>query len=163
MRTHSHIVFRAFPLWLLAACATPQADYPSLICRPVDFAGPAPSAAAPPLPVPTAPPGTLLEPEEVSALAARAEDLHARFLSAFTDPALSGRDRGVESDAFARAQLAVAELSTLHGQLLAVLADLDEAYALRTILLADPGPVASLRDKIASDVEEQRRLLATLD
>lgn len=114
-------------LILLAACATPDEGYPSLAIRDTErVSGSMEVEPAPPLPEPSA--ATIASVDEIAATARAA---HARFLAAEPEArsvaaAAAGSGRG--SEAWSRAQVAIADLESIRSQAMIALADLDRIY-----------------------------------
>lgn len=161
-------VYRLIPLLpfaLLAACASPSAEYPSLAVRDIErVRGTMEVEPAPPLPQPA--PATLAQLDD---LAATARAAHERFMAAapqartITDSAAGARPG---SDSWARAQVAIADLEAQRSQAMIALADLDRIYVEATTSAQDTDSISAVRGQIDALVAQQdamiRALLATL-
>lgn len=153
------------PLALLAACASPSAEYPSLAVRDIErVSGTMEVEPAPPLPQPA--PATLAQLDD---LAATARAAHERFMAAAPQArtvtqSAAGTQPG--SDSWARAQVAIADLEAQRSQAMIALADLDRIYVEATTSAQDTDSIARVRSQIDALVSEQddtiRALLATL-
>lgn len=144
----------------LTGCAAADDTYPSLAVRPAERAVDTPPAAPSPLPAPTA--ETLAAAD---AALGRAQAAHRRF-QALAGPAgrrvAAGRGAGYDSDAWAEAQVALAELDAARSQTAAALADLDLLLAETSNALRDTAPIAAARDTALSFVREEDATLARL-
>lgn len=112
----------------LAACASAQSQYPSLAIRPAERAtGTLQPVSAEPVLTPLAP-ATL---DRVSQLAAEARSAHQAFVGqvAAARPAIAGgRGAAVGSEAWARAEAALADVRAARSKAMVPLADLDRLY-----------------------------------
>ncbi|MCZ8135313.1 MAG: hypothetical protein O9266_03335 [Porphyrobacter sp.] len=144
----------------LGACASSDARYPSLAMRPFETA---PPAAAPEPPAePTRP---LAGPAALAELAARAVAANEAFTS--QQPAASRLARAafgqpVESDARARALVAMADLAARRGATSAVLAELDRLAADSAITFAPAQEIEATRSRVLILVQGQDAAMARL-
>jgi hypothetical protein len=149
----------------LAGCATADGDYPSLAIRDAERSAnevvPAPQLdPAPPPPVASA---ALLE--RVETLRQQAGTAHDRFLSAVpaarrTVSAGAGASRA--SDAWAGAQVALADLESLRSVTAVPLADLDELLTSQATAFEPAAEVAAARADVIRMVAEEDEILAGL-
>ena len=146
---------------LLAACAAPEGEYPSLALRPAELAtgAPEPTAPAPPPPTPAA---VLSRLDQLTADAASA---HRTFLAQAPEvrsavAAASGAAEG--SDAWSRALVALAELEAARSQAMIALADLDRLYVEAAVEEAALDRIGAARDAVAAQVAEQNGTIDNL-
>ena len=144
------------PPLLLAACAAPQGEYPSLALRPAErVAGTAqPVAAEPYVPPPT--PAAVLG--RLGQLTAEAASAHRAFLAqapAARGAVAAARGGEVGSDAWSLAQVALAGLDAARGRSTIALADLDRLYVDAAVAGGDLQEIGTARDTVASQVDEQ--------
>lgn len=141
---------------MLAACASPQGEYPSLAIRPAERA--AGTMQPPPIqPVLTAPAqGTL---DRISQLAADARADHRAFadqVSATRAIIAGGRGKAVGDDSWAKAEAALADVRAARAKTMIPLADLDR-------LLVDAGTQGESTDRIGAARDEVQGLVASED
>ncbi|WP_120078040.1 hypothetical protein [Aurantiacibacter odishensis] len=146
---------------LLAACASPEGDYPSLAIRDVERVSG--SLEVEPAPPPPAPPATTLA--SLDELAASARAAHQRFLSAEPDARAvtafaAGAARGTE--AWARAQVAIANLEAQRSQTMIALADLDRIYVDAATSAFATESIFDVRSEIDALVEQQDATIRSL-
>jgi hypothetical protein len=140
----------------LTACASAQSQYPSLAIRPAERAtGTLQPVSAEPVLTPLAP-ATL---DKVSQLAADGKTDHQAFVAqvASARAAISGgRGAAVGSEAWARAEGALADVRAARSKTMVPLADLDR-------LFVDAGTQGEATDRIAAARNEVAGLLASED
>ncbi len=157
-------VSRLFPVAafvLLAACAAPEGEYPSLAIRDVErVSGSMEVEPAPPLPPPPAASLASLDDLAASALAA-----HQRFLAvepearAIANSAV-GASRG--SEAWARGQVAIANLEAQRSQTMIALADLDRIFVDAATSAQATESIAEVRDQVGAMVDQQDEVIQSL-
>ena len=160
--THAKFLMCLPPLAVLAACAAPQGDYPSLAIRDAERVSGTMEVAPPPPPPPAQPAATLATIEQ---LLADARAAHAEFLAATpaaraSAQAASGSARG--SDSWGRAQVAIADLEARRSNAMIALADLDRLYVNAAASAEDITPIAVARDEIGALVDEQDSVIDSL-
>ncbi|WP_338243860.1 hypothetical protein [Aurantiacibacter hainanensis] len=146
---------------LLAACASPEGAYPSLAVRDVERISGSMEVEPAPLLEPPAP-ATLANLED---LAENARAAHQRFLAAAPDAraitnAAAGASRG--SEAWARAQVAIANLEAQRSQTMIALADMDRIYVDAATSAVTTESITEVRSDIDALVEEQNALIQSL-
>lgn len=147
----------------LAGCAGAGSRYPSLALR--DFERQplaAAAAASTAAPLPEAP---VVDSARVAAIRSAAETAFADFArQQASTAALVGRARGqsAESDARARALVALADLSSRRSATFVHLGDLDLLAAESALAFGAGGEVQAARGAVLAMVEQQDRALATL-
>jgi hypothetical protein len=140
----------------LAACASAQGEYPSLAIRPAE------RATGTMQPIPAEPVLTPLAPaalDKVSRLAADGQGNHQAFLAqvASARAAISGgRGAAVGSEAWARAEAALADVRAARSKTMIPLVDLDR-------MLVDAGTQGEATDRIAAARNEVDSLVASED
>lgn len=146
---------------LLAACAAPDGEYPSLALRPAELATitPAPAAPAPPPPTPAA---VLAQLEQLTADATSA---HRTFLAQVPDvrsavAAAGGAAEG--SEAWSVAQVTLAGLEAARSRAMIALADLDRLYVDAAVAGAALDRIGAARDAVAAQVEQQDATISGL-
>ncbi|WP_271078359.1 hypothetical protein [Aurantiacibacter sp. MUD61] len=126
-------LLRALPLAalpLVAACASPSDDYPSLALRDGELVTGTmlPAESEPYVPAPPAP-ATI---ESVNSLIGTVRDANAQFMDELPSvrrQIAAGRNASVGSDAWSNAQVALAGLQTRHNEGMIAMADLVRIYA----------------------------------
>lgn len=146
---------------LLAACASPEGEYPSLAIRDIERVSG--SLEVEPAPPPPAPPAATLA--SLDELAASARAAHQRFLSAEPGAreltaAASGAARGTE--AWARAQVAIANLEAQRSQTMIALADLDRIYVDAATSALATESISDVRSEIDELVAQQDATIRSL-
>lgn len=141
---------------LLAGCATPDEEYPSLALREAERATGTfePVAPAPYVPPPT--PAAVLD--RLQQLAADAESAHRSFLA--EAPAVRsavGAASGAEigSDAWARASVALAALESARSRAMIALADLDRLMVDAAVTGGELDRIAAVRNTVIAQVDQQ--------
>ena len=151
----------AATLALLAACASPDGAYPSLAVRDVErVSGSMEVEPAPPPPAPA--PATLADLE---ALAENARQAHQRFLDAAPEArsvtnAAAGAPRG--SEAWSRAQVAIANLEAQRSQAMIAMADIDRIYVDAATSAIATESIRDVRSSIDALVAEEDALIRDL-
>jgi hypothetical protein len=145
----------------VAACATPEGEYPSLAIRDAERIGGSfePVASEPYVPPPTS--GAVLD--RLGELAGEAASAHRAFLA--EAPGVRGAvsaARGVGSEAWARAQVALAGLQASRSRAVIALADIDRIYVDAATEGGETERIAAARDAVANQVEEQNRVIESL-
>ncbi|KLI64035.1 hypothetical protein AAV99_06685 [Aurantiacibacter marinus] len=147
----------------LAACASPAEEYPSLAIRDSERLTGSMAAAEPQPYIPPPPSASALD--QVEQLAATARAAHAAFLAAapaarrLAGTAGAGR---VGSEAWALAQVAIADLETRRSLTMIALADLDRIYVDTSSAGEAIAPVAQIQTQIAAMVEQENAIIAEL-
>lgn len=152
---------------LLAACAGPAHDYPSLAIRDVErVVGSFEPVASAQLDVPP------VEVQFSGALAVHLETLvgqarsgHQSFLDAAPDAqrkVAAAAGAGVGSDAWAIAQVALAGLDSARSESAVALADLDLLHAARTVQAQDASAIDTARDVVLALLAEEDAALEGL-
>ena len=153
-------------LGTLAACAGTSGDYPSLQTRPgervsgtFEVNGPDAQPAAAPAPASADLVARLGE------LSASADAAHADFLEALPRAqrlAAGASGAAIGSDAWASAQVALADLDSARSRAAIPLATLDELYLEATVADTARGEISDTRDAVIAMLEEQDAVLAQL-
>jgi hypothetical protein len=147
---------------LLAACATPEGEYPSLDIRPAERASgtlvPPPAPYVPP-PIPAPVLGRLEQ------LAADAASAHRAFLTEAPAArsavaAASGAEMG--SDGWARASVALAGLESARGKVMIALADLDRLMVDAAVEGRELERIVATRNAVIAQVDEQNAVIERL-
>jgi hypothetical protein len=147
---------------LLAACATPEGEYPSLAIRPQERAGgmlqPPPAPYVPP-PTPAPVLGRLEQ------LAGDAAVAHGAFLAEAPAvrsavAAASGTEPG--TDAWARATVALAGLESARSRAMIALADLDRLMVDAAVEGDELERIVETRDRVIAQVDEQNAVIEGL-
>ena len=155
------LVVIALPIALLAGCAAPQAEYPSLAVRDVErVSGSMEVQPVAPLPAPDAATLGSLDGILAQARAAQAEFAALTPAARGVVAAASGQPRG--SDSWSRAQIAVAQLESRRSRTMIAMADLDRLYVSAATDGADPAQIAGVRAEVEGIVEHQSDLIDTL-
>lgn len=147
-------------LALTSGCAGSDSRYPSLAMRPFETAPP----AAPPEPD-AAPNRPLADPSQLSALVDRAVAADRDFTG--QQPAAAALARAaagqpIESNARARALVAMADLAARRGATSAVLADLDQLVANSATTFAPGKEIEAAREQVLALVTRQDAAMARL-
>lgn len=145
----------------LAGCAREAASYPSLAVRPAERVGGTFTPPPPPLPGPM-PEGTLGRLGDVQAAARAAHDRFLAQLPRARELAAAGGGAGVESDRWAAAQVALADLDSIRSQTAVALGDLDLLFAEATLSFTDRAAVEQTRADVLALIREEDRVLAGL-
>lgn len=161
---------RAIPLialLALPACASSGGDYPSLAIRDAERATgslevPAEEPVTPPAPPPPLSSDVI---ERLAQLRASATEAHRDFTAsvpAAERAVRSAAGAGVASDAWATAQVALANLESARSQTAIPLADLDLIYADAALELDLRQPIVAAREDVAAMVAEEDAVLERL-
>jgi hypothetical protein len=145
---------------VLSACAAGDSRYPSLAMRPFETAPP--PAGTAPAAEPTRP---LADSAQLAALVSRAVSADAEFARQQTNAAQLARaaaGQSVESNARARALVAMADLAAKRGATSAVLADLDGLAANSAVTFAPAQEVEAARAQVLGLVTGQDAAMARL-
>jgi hypothetical protein len=145
---------------VLGACAGGDARYPSLAMRPFETAPPPADTAPPPEAI-----RPLAEAPQLAALVARADVAHGAFTRqqpAAAQLARAAAGQPVESNARARALVAMADLAARRGATSAVLAELDALVANSAASLAPAQDIETARAQVLAQVEGQDAAMARL-
>lgn len=162
---HRHLTIALLPC--LAACATSRDQYPSLAIRDVERAQgrfePVASAplAVPEISVPTSGPPT----QRLAALGSAADEAHAAFLASApmaTRRANAAAGAAVGSDAWALAQVALADLDSARSATAIALGDLDTLMVATAVQAQDVSAIEVVRQKVLSQIAEEDEILARL-
>jgi len=148
-------------LALLAACASPSDEYPSLAIRDIERVNG--TMEVEPAPPPAAPPADTLA--SLDDLAASALAAHERFLAAEPEArsitsSAAGASRG--SEAWARAQVAIANLEAQRSQTMIALADLDRIYVDAATSNVSTDSISDVRSQINTLVAQQDAVIRSL-
>lgn len=144
---------------LLAACASPEGEYPNLARRPAEL-GQVQPAAVPPAAPPS--PAVLQRVEQLAGGAARAHDAFLAAAPGVRRTVEAARGQGEGSDGWAQAQVAVAGLQATRGPATVALADIDRIYADAANEGSDATAIAATRARVAGQVAEQDRTIDSL-
>ncbi|WP_435418121.1 hypothetical protein WAB17_00670 [Parerythrobacter aurantius] len=146
---------------LLAACAAPQGDYPSLQIRPAERIDPD-AEAPPPPPAAPVPAAILAQAEALERRAEAADGSFQRMAPRASSAAQSARGAAIASDAWVEAQVAIAMLDSQRSETAAALADLEVLYTDRAIRLEEVAPLDAIRADVARILAAQDTTLARL-
>lgn len=151
----------------LAACATSGDRYPSLAIRDIERAeGRFEPVASTPLAVPeVAVPATGPIGERLAALGAAAAASHRAFLAsapAAARRASAAAGAAIGSDAWASAQVALADLDSTRSTTAIALADLDTLMVANAVQARDISAIEAVRQQVIAQVTEQDSVLARL-
>lgn len=147
---------------MLAGCAAPQGDYPSLAVRDIERVSGTMQVTPPPPPPAAQPPATL---EQLDQLLAQVRTSHQQFLAATPDArtrAEAARGSATGSDSWARAQVAIADLEARRSNAMIALADLDRLYVNASTSAEDLTPIVAARDEIGALVDQQNSVIDSL-
>ena len=152
----------------LAACQTaPDGAYPSLAIRDVERAQgqlepvPGDPIDVPPVEVPLDGP---LD-QRLAALVEQGRSAHARFTEAAPRAsrlASAASNSGVGSDAWASAQVALADLDSIRSEAAIALADLDLLFIAGSVEANGTAAIANARQTLLALIQEEDRTLADL-
>lgn len=164
----AHAKLLSFPLAtmaiaaLLAGCAAPRADYPSLAVRDSERVSGTMEVAPPPPPPAAQPPATL---DQLDELVAHARSAHEQFLAAAPDArdsAQAASEAEPGSEDWGRAQIAIADLEARRSVAMIALADLDRLYVNASSSAEDLTPIVTARDEIGALVDQQNAVIDSL-
>lgn len=150
---------------LLSGCAAPRADYPTLAIRDAERVEGSFSADTPVPNPPAEIPLNLEMTERLILLQASAALAHRTFLNAVPSAgqlvdAASGA--GAESNRWASAQIALADLDSARSQTAIPLADLDMLHADAALTLEQRRDIINARNAVTGMIAEQDAVLSTL-
>ncbi|WP_340589393.1 hypothetical protein [Erythrobacter alti] len=148
---------------LLAACASPSGDYPSLAIRDSERWIGTMDAAEPQPYLPPAPDASAID--QVGALAAQASTIHAEFLaaeSAVRRLATAARGSSAGSDSWASAQVGIADLESRRSQAMIALADLDRVFVETSNAGLSVAQIGDVRSEVVALVEQENAIIADL-
>lgn len=147
---------------LIAGCASPG-RYPSLALRDSERAT---GTLQPAEPEPYAPPATPAETlDRIAKLTSEAEAAHRTFLSVAEKgraAILAGRAAATGSEAWARAQVALADLEASRSQAMVALADLDLLFVDAELAGAELDRIAAARESVLALVDSENRTIDEL-
>ena len=146
----------------LTGCASPG-RYPSLAIRDAERAtGTLQPAEAEPYVPPATPAETL---DRIGRLAADAQAAHRAFLSAVDQgrgTIAAGRGAATGTEAWSRAQVALADLEASRSQAMIALADLDRLYVDAELAGGELERISAARDQVAALIESESRTIEGL-
>lgn len=146
---------------MIAACAAPQGEYPSLQIRAAERIDPNAEEPAPPPPAPI-PAEVLAKAERLKGEAQAADAGFQRLAPGATAAAQAARGAAVASDRWADAQVAIAMLDSQRSKTASALADLDILYADRAVALESRDEIDVARQTVARIVAGQDATLNRL-
>lgn len=131
MRRSFFLTALALPIGMLAACTTPNGEYPSLLPRPIESR----DDAEPVRPDPVAAPDSALDTriaQKREAAAAAAKRFQAAAVTAESRVAVA-RGVPVGSEAWVAAQTALADLDSIRGETVELVTELEEVASARAL------------------------------
>lgn len=148
---------------LLAACATPDGEYPSLALREAERVTGSfePTAPTPYVPPPT--PATVVD--QLGRLEAEAASAHQAFLAetaAARRTVASAQGAAFGSDGWARASVAIAGLEGARSRAMIALADLDRLLVEAAVEGGELDRIAAVRNTVTAQVDEQNSTIESL-
>lgn len=148
--------------FVLAACASPASDYPSLAIRDVERVSGQMEAAPPAYAPPPTPPAV---GDRLEALAQQADAAHRTFLAESPAArrqveAARGAERG--SEGWARAQVAIAALESARSRAMIALADLDRIYVDAALEQSELSRIEAIQQEISGQVAQQDETIGAL-
>ena len=148
---------------LLAACATPDGEYPSLAVRDAERVT---GSLEPVPPVPYVPPPTpAAVVDQLDRLAADAAGAHQAFLADVPSARRTVGSAGgaaFGSDGWARASVAIAGLEGTRSRAMIALADLDRLMVDAAVEGAELERIVDVRNTVTAQVEEQNTTIESL-
>jgi hypothetical protein len=146
---------------LLAGCATPSEEYPSLALRDAERVTGSfePAAPAPYVPPPT-PAAVLGRLDQLDAASAHRDFLAEAPAASRTIEAASGAEFG--SDAWAAGSVALAGLESSRSKAMIALADLDRLMVDAGIEGGELVRIVAVRDTVTAQVNEENATIETL-
>jgi hypothetical protein len=160
-----HLLLIVFPV--IAACTTSGDRYPSLAIRDVERAqGQFEPVASTPLTVPEVviPAGGPLA-DRLAALGAAADAAHRAFLASAptaTRRANAASGAAIGSDAWASAQVALANLDSARSVTAIALGDLDTLMVATAVQAQDVSAIEVVRQQVIAQITEEDEVLARL-
>ncbi len=152
---------------ILGGCASTDTRYPSLAVRDVERAeGEFEPVETPPISVPPVETGLTgaLEPR-LAALVAQTQEAHRDFTAAVpttTRLASAASGSAIGSDAWASAQVALADLDSARSQAAIALGDLDILFIAASVEGAERTAIVAARDQVIALVAEEDAVLERL-
>jgi hypothetical protein len=144
---------------LLAGCASPG-RYPSLAVRDAERAtGTLQPAEAEPYVPPATPAETL---DRIGSLSAEAQAAHQSFLAAVEKgrgTIALGRSAAEGSDAWSRAQIALADLEASRSQTMIALAELDRLYVDAELAAGELERISAARDAVSALIDSESQTI----
>ena len=159
----SRALYPALLAVLLAACATPSGEYPSLALRDAERVEGSfePDTAQAPPPAPSPPSADLLA--RLAQLRKAAASAHSEFLSGVPAAERLARAAGsIGSDSWASAQVALAGLDSARSETAIALGDLDVLYIDATLAADQREAIGAARAEVVRLVGEEDETLARL-
>ena len=159
-------LFLAAP-FVLAACTTGGDKYPSLAIRDVERAqGQFDPVPATPLDIPAVlPPATGPLADRLATLGSSAAASHKAFLASApsaTRLAIAAAGSAIGSDAWASAQVALADLDSARSNTAIALADLDTLMVATAVQADDVSAIEIVRQAVLGQISEEDETLARL-
>lgn len=150
--------------WLLGACASTGDRYPSLAIRDVErvegsFDAPGETQQITPTPLPA---DTL---QRIAQLRAEAADAHEAFVAmvpATRNALAAAQGTSRDSNAYASAQIAYADLESARSRAALALGEIDVIYIDATLAFAEREAITEARTLVAAMINEEDRTLAAL-
>lgn len=150
---------------VLQGCASSSDRYPSLALRDAERMSTADTAAAPaPQAVRTLP----LDDEQIRTIdqaVEHAQAQHEIFLQDLPEAVKTieaAQGKGPSDNAWAAAQVALADLASLHGESTGALSDLDALMAQAITQSADTEAISTARERVENIILEQKRAISQL-
>jgi len=147
---------------LLAACASPSTDYPSLEIRESERYAQSPPERPAPTPAEPVPAATMARVATLASTAARFNRSFAARAPAVTRIVSSARGAAIGSDRWASGQIAISELDSLRASTARALADIDVIYAERGAELGSRAEIGEARQDVVAMIEQQDTVLVRL-
>ena len=149
------------PIVLVAACKTPEGEYPSLAIRPAERATGTLYPVKPYVPPPTPPAVS----DRLAQLTAQVTMAHAAFerqVPAARNAVNAARGSGPGADAWSLAQVALAGLESSRSQAMIALADFDRLYVDAATQGGELTRIAAARDAATARVDEENATIGSL-
>ena len=155
---------RTLPLpLLLAACATPADEYPSLAIRDAErVTGTLEPAAPEPYVPPPTPPAVIGRLDQLAADAASAHRAFLAEVSGARSAVSAARGAQLGSERWARASVAVAELEGARSRAMIALADLDRLMVEAAVEGGALERIVAVRNTVIAQVDEQNATIEYL-
>ena len=148
---------------VLSGCASSNERYPSLATRDVERVQGTFEPVAPTVLTPEPAPSG--QADRLASLTAMADSAHGRFLAAVPGAraAVNAVDAAVpDSNRWAAAQVALADLESLRSQAAIALGDLDLLYAQASTGFVEREAIADARRSVISNIQTEDAILAEL-
>ena len=149
------------PIVLVAACKTPEGEYPSLAVRPAERATGSLYPVKPYVPPPT-PPAVSDRLAHLSAQIASAHAAFERQLPAARGAVGAARGSGPGAEAWSVAQVALAGLESARSQAMIALADFDRLYVDAATQGGELTSIAPARDAAIARVDDENAAIKGL-